>query len=67
MTSNEKTARIDRRIARRKPEVTESHFAKWERQWDKRYGRSKPTWNAFVFDRDHEQLMRESIEAGQVD
>jgi hypothetical protein len=61
MTDDEKTARIDRRIEKRKPEVNEKHFIQWEKQWDRRYGRSKPSMNAYLFDREHERLMREAV------
>lgn len=59
------TARIDRRLAKRKPSVSEGYFAKWERQWDTRYGRSKPTQAAVLFDRSHERAMREAMEVGR--
>jgi hypothetical protein len=61
MSHDEVTAKIDRRIEKRKPEVTASHWEKWERQWDTRHGRSKPTMNALLFDREHEWRIRQAV------
>ena len=61
MTHEEKTAKIDQRIARRKPETIEKSFAKWESQWDARYGRSKPKMAAELQDQHHRRLMRDAL------
>jgi hypothetical protein len=37
------------------------HFA----QWEKEMTRTKEVWNAFVFDREHERLVREVVEASR--
>jgi len=63
MNHSEVTQKIDRRIEKRKPEVNDGYFAKWERQWDKRYGRNKSPWNAVLFDRGHERAMQAAADA----
>jgi len=65
MNHDEITRKIDRRITRRKPETTEKSFAKWESQWDARYGRSKPKHAAWLQDYRHMDLMREALRASR--
>jgi hypothetical protein len=60
--------RVDARLARIEKRAgytayETKNLAAWERQWDDHYGRSTPISNAFAFDREHERLMRESVQA----
>jgi hypothetical protein len=59
-SNDARTARIDRRIAQRKPDVTARSFDRWERQLLSSY---TFTVKMFSQDRRHERLMREAGQA----
>lgn len=52
-------ARIEKRAGYAEREAR--HFEQWEQQM----GHRKAVWNAELFDREHERLMREAVQAAE--